>query len=229
MEKMGPAPTRKGSGDPRLSGARAQVLEHLQAASPPITVEDVATSLGLHANTARKHLEGLVASGLATSTSSPGAGRGRPSRKYRASSRSEPDPRVREYAALASALAGHISRTSADPEADALAAGEGWGRALVHGAPRRASAAQARKKVIAMLDDLGFDPQTNSSATTARLRRCPLLDAAKAFPDVVCAVHLGLVRGALDTMGADTRGTALLPFSEPGACRLHLATQRRRR
>jgi hypothetical protein len=37
-------------------------------------------------------------------------------------------------------------------------------------------------------------------------------------------VHLGIVRGALDRLGGDPEPTALLPFAEPGACRLHLDT-----
>ena len=39
---------------------------------------------------------------------------------------------------------------------------------------------------------------------------------------VVCAVHLGIVRGALEVYGGDPTHTDLLPFSEPGACRLEM-------
>jgi hypothetical protein len=49
-----------------------------------------------------------------------------------------------------------------------------------------------------------------------------LLEAAHQYPDVVCGVHLGLTQGALEEFGADPVGTELLPFAEPGACRLHL-------
>jgi predicted ArsR family transcriptional regulator len=49
-----------------------------------------------------------------------------------------------------------------------------------------------------------------------------LLEAAHKYPEVVCGVHLGIVRGALAQYGADSEGTALLPFAEPGACLLHL-------
>jgi hypothetical protein len=41
---------------------------------------------------------------------------------------------------------------------------------------------------------------------------------------VVCQVHLGIVRGALEVYRGDPEPTALLPFAEPGACRLHLRT-----
>jgi predicted ArsR family transcriptional regulator len=55
-----------------------------------------------------------------------------------------------------------------------------------------------------------------------RLTRCPLLEAAHRTPEVVCGVHVGIVRGALVERGASPAGTALTPFAEPGACRLVL-------
>jgi predicted ArsR family transcriptional regulator len=55
-----------------------------------------------------------------------------------------------------------------------------------------------------------------------RLTRCPLLEAAHEYPDIVCGVHLGLVRGALEVFGDPDAESEIDPFSEPGACRLHL-------
>ena len=93
-------------------------------------------------------------------------------------------------------------------------------------ARRRATARSPRgARSSTILEGVGFAPEADDRATTARLTRCPLLDAAKEFPDVVCGVHLGIVRGALDEYGADSRRTDLAPFSEPGACRLDLHTQ----
>lgn len=223
---MGPAPARYDGANAPLSSQRAQVLEHLQLGAAATTVEGLATRLGLHPNTARKHLEALVERGLASRSVVPAVGRGRPAWSYAAASaRPEPDRRVRDYAGLATALAGHIARTSPDPEADALAAGEEWGRALAQGrAP--GTPAHARRQVLALLEELGFDPEADGRATTARLRRCPLLDAARAQPGVVCPVHLGIVRGALEELGGDPAPARLLPFAEPGACRLHLAAMR---
>jgi predicted ArsR family transcriptional regulator len=77
--------------------------------------------------------------------------------------------------------------------------------------------------VVSLFDDLGFAPESDGRASTVRLTRCPLLEAARRYPDVVCAVHLGLTRGALEEYGADTEGARLLPFAEPGACVLHLS------
>lgn len=210
------------------------MLERLQLHAGPVTVAALADELGMHTNTARDHLEALVDRGLATRERAPATGRGRPAWRYAAAEdHPEPDPRVRDYAGLASALASHIARTSSDPSADALAAGQEWGRSLAREArageapgPRPLTNAAARRQVVEILGTLGFDPLPDARATTVGLRRCPLLDTARRFPDVVCSVHLGIVRGALSELGGEPDRTALLPFAEPDACRLHLRTGR---
>ncbi|MBE7700297.1 helix-turn-helix domain-containing protein [Oerskovia sp. Sa1BUA8] len=83
-------------------------------------------------------------------------------------------------------------------------------------------ASAARHEVVDLLDRLGFAPQADDDAASVALTRCPLLEAAYRNPEVVCAVHLGLAQGALERLGAPREGTSLLPFAEPGACRLHL-------
>lgn len=222
VEILGPAPVRHDRGEAPLSAQRGRILEQLQRAGATSTVGELATQLGLHANTVREHLEALVVRGLASRELAPAAGRGRPAWSYAAASgHPESDLRVCDYVGLATALAGQIVGTRTNPEADALAAGEAWGRTLTEGIPA-SGPAQARRSVIGLLAELGFDPEADARATTVRLRRCPLLDAARAHPDVVCPVHLGIVRGALAALGGDPERATLLPFSEPGACRLHL-------
>jgi predicted ArsR family transcriptional regulator len=205
-----------------LSAPRARILEQLQSSSGGTKIEVLATRLGLHANTVREHLDALLERGLATRELAPAVGRGRPAWSYAAAAgQPEPDPRVRDYVGLASALAGQIARTSADPEADALSAGEEWGRTLSAGLTAN-TAVQARRSVVDLLSELGFDPESDSHARSVRLRRCPLLDAARAHPEIICPVHLGIVRGALTALGANPKGAALVPFADPGACRLNL-------
>ncbi len=76
--------------------------------------------------------------------------------------------------------------------------------------------------MVELFDRLGFAPETGPRSTTVRLRRCPLLDAARANPEVVCNVHLGIVRGALAALGGEPEPSSLEAFAEPGACRLNL-------
>jgi predicted ArsR family transcriptional regulator len=79
--------------------------------------------------------------------------------------------------------------------------------------------------VVEILADVGFAPVADNRQSVVRLTRCPLLEAAHRFPDVVCGVHLGLVRGALEEYGAEAERSELFAFSEPGACRLELMTR----
>ncbi len=225
---LGPAPVRGAAAGPQLSGQRAAILERLQQAGTPTTIAGLAAELGVHQNTVREHLEALVDRGLAVRGRARAHGRGRPAWTYTATTENvEPDQRVRDYAGLATALAGHIARTSGDAGVEALQAGRAWGRELAadrRPGPTSKGAAAARLAVVDLLQDLGFDPLADPAATTAALRRCPLLDAAKRYPEIICQVHLGIVRGAMDVLGGDPECIALLPFSEPGACRLRLLT-----
>src|SRR6516225_6586034 len=68
-----------------LGRSRARVLELLREAAAPLGVQEVAEHCGLHPNTARFHLDALVAAGLVIrdrgSRPNPGSGRpGRPGR-----------------------------------------------------------------------------------------------------------------------------------------------------
>lgn len=198
----------------------------LRSQTEPVTLTGLSRAAGLHPNSVREHLDALVADGLAMRSVAPPSGRGRPAWLYE-STGADPEG-TSEYAGLAAALAEAIHRRSPTPSEDAHAAGLGWGRDLARqrGATIEATAAAARRRVISLLDDLGFAPETDARAATVRLTRCPLLEAAHSYPDVVCAVHLGLTRGALEEYGAESDDVRLLPFAEPGACLLHLSENR---
>lgn len=219
----------------RLPTARAAILDVLADQPEPCTVAALSAPIGQHPNTIREHLDKLVTGGLVVRARAVAQGRGRPAWLYSAVPEVGSDQGNREYAALASALAAHIQRTSPHPGADAIEAGRMWGLTLARetqvtqgqgsGRTAPASAVAARRKVVALLDELGFAPTADGRVGVIKLYRCPLLEAAHRNPLVVCSVHLGMVRGALEELGADperTAESALQPFSEPGACRLDL-------
>jgi predicted ArsR family transcriptional regulator len=220
---MGPAPVRSGTPGRSLSGQRATVLERLQQGGA-VTVTALAQELAVHLNTVREHLDGLVAAGFAVRERAPVTGRGRPPWQYTASELVEQDVRLRDYAGLTGALAGHLERTSDDAGAEARAIGRLWGTELAEDVPLEpgAGSATARRRTVELLSALGFAPEPDVPGTSVALRRCPLLDVARAHADVVCNVHLGIVQGALAAYGGDPGPARMLPFSEPGACRLHL-------
>ena len=242
----GPLPRAQGNRRrAQLSSARASILDVLIDQPEPCTVTALSELIRQHPNTIREHLDGLVHDRLVVRTRAEGQARGRPAWLYAASPDAGTEPGSREYAALASALAAQIARTSGQPHTDAIDAGRMWGAelarqsqirqaltsdpAVIKSNPARAAAAprgsSVRREVVSLLDELGFAPTTDARARIVKLRRCPLLEAAHQQTEVVCGVHLGIVRGALEQLGNDpgqTERTSLQAFSEPGACRLDL-------
>lgn len=210
---------RRGAAAPPLSATPTTIVEMLRDQPEPLTQAALARATGLHPNTVREHLENLVRRGLVARSRAEPESRGRPAWLYELTAE---QPETSEYAGLAAALAATLARTSATPGEDATLAGEEWGRELARNrgaAP--SSPGAARDQVVALLEDLGFQPEREASdPASVRLTRCPLLEAAHRHPEVVCGVHLGIVRGALEEYGADASGSDLAPFSEPGACRL---------
>jgi predicted ArsR family transcriptional regulator len=222
---LGPRPAEPPE-RPRLSRARAAVLDAVEAAvgrtGTPATLAELTGTTGLHANTLREHLDALTRDGLVRRGPAPRNGRGRPAWRY--SPAPAPAAPGAEYAGLAAALAASIRRTSATPVDDAVAAGTEWGHELARSAGRPADESHlaARRQVVAVLGAMGFEPHTDGAAALVRLTRCPLLAAARRYPDVVCGVHAGIARGALAEYDADDSGVALTAFAEPGACLLRL-------
>jgi predicted ArsR family transcriptional regulator len=83
----------------------------------------------------------------------------------------------------------------------------------------RIPAADAIERLDLLMDEVGFAPETSAGAETeVRLHHCPFLEAAQAEPEVVCALHRGLMEGALDELGSSVRVRDLRPFVTPQMC-----------
>ncbi|GAB6859433.1 helix-turn-helix transcriptional regulator [Microbacterium xylanilyticum] len=226
MEKTSGDERRVAAGGRVHSRARESVLRTVEAQHAPVSIGALAQSTGLHENTVRGHLEQLLADGYVRRERErePRTGPGRPAWLWRAT-HSAGDA---VYAGLATALAATVAR-SADPVGDAHAAGRAWGAEIAQrrGAaspapsPGDASASQGagRAAVVAVMREHGFDPV--DLGTEVQLRRCPLIEAATRNPEVICAVHQGMVDGILLAQGAPA-GSELLPFTAPGICTLRL-------
>ncbi|MEN8652563.1 helix-turn-helix domain-containing protein [Streptomyces sp. 21So2-11] len=218
VENDGPLPGDGPASRPALSRQRRTVLQHLRGRPRPVTATALTDLCGLHVNTVREHLDALVDAGLAVRERAPAAGRGRPAWLYRAVPPQA--SAARDYAGLAAVLAGQIARFSTDPQRDALAAGQEWGRALVAGQEPATSAREARGRMLALLGDIGFAPESDDEGLGARLPQCPFIEVAREYPGVICGVHAGLVTAATAALGGEAERVALHPFAEPGACLL---------
>ena len=199
--------------------SRARILRTLAEAGGPLDAHELAARVGLHPNTVRWHLGVLADAGFVSSSTEPRTRPGRPRVVFTAT---EEEAEGREdYRLLAAILAGSLSGTE-NGAAAAEQAGEAWGRFLVE-RPQpfaRLSAGDAADQVVRLLDEHGFEPERENGDVL--MRRCPFRDLAEQHGDVVCAVHLGLIRGALAEIGAPVTATRLEPFVEPGLCRARL-------
>lgn len=201
--------------------SRSRLFTVLGRSARPMGVRELADAVGLHPNTVRQHLDQLVEAGLAVRDTAPPIGRGRPALRYAAEPGSdEHDPAA--YRALAGVLAEQVALLP-DGVGAARKAGERWGRALAHEVTDTAGATNAIGRVVELLDAAGFAPQAPMvDGAPIRLRHCPFGTLARDHGEVVCGVHLGLMRGVLRELDAPFDALRLEPFVGPSLCLAHL-------
>ena len=209
-----------------LGPTRARVLAYLQDAGEPMTASAVGARLALHVNTARFHLDALTDDGLVVRHREERSTPGRPRVLYAPVSAA---PRVahRSYRLLAEILTSYLEGNLPDPAASAEEAGRAWGRYLAEPpAPfRRTEEEEALAALVGSLDRIGFDSHVVDEPGALRLEvsHCPFLEVAEGHNDVVCSVHLGLMRGMLEQMRSPVSADTLEPLVGPSLCVARLA------
>lgn len=166
-------------------------------------VEDVALGVGLHVNTAREHLDRLVASGFVEREAENRTTRGRPRIFYRSvgnAAVAAVDARTREH--LVRVLLDGYGKAMKSPGKNAEAAGESWASDLdCPGSPSSADESADLDVQIAALrrhfEDLGWEAEIDIDALEVHMRHCPFEGVASVRREVVCGTHVGLTRGVL--------------------------------
>lgn len=209
--------------------SRFRILEELRSGGP-LDSHELGRRIGLHPNTIRSHVEQLMQAQLVKAASAPASGRGRPRVLYEASADALADQEG-GYRLLAQILASHM--TSLDrPQALAESAGRAWGGYLTEKSQpfSQISIDEAMRRVTQLFTELGFmaEPGDVAGERKILLHRCPFRQVAESNQDVVCSVHLGMLRGALAEMGAPLEVTRLEPFVEPNLCIARLRNVARR-
>ena len=199
---------------------RAQLVEELRGGRDGLDAQELAQRLGIHPNTVRWHLGVLADAGAVSSRPAAPSARGRPRILYRLAPSAA--GRHDEYRLLAAILSGTLAEGERGPER-AEAAGRAWGRYLVERPLplARLSDVDAVEQVGALLDDQGFAPEV--APDQIRMRRCPFHELAETQPEIVCAVHRGLIDGAFAELGAPLGVEELDVFVEPDLCVARLA------
>jgi len=198
------------------------VLRALRAAPGPLGVAAIAERLAVHPNTVRFHLDALERDGAVVRTAHDPSGRGRPAVLYR-SVPAGVHP-SRRYELLADVL---VAALGDDPAARSRAERAGDERGRQHARRTRhrgrgRSGADSVERLVDYLDEAGFAPD-RTAPDIVELHNCPFGEIAEREGRIACAVHAGMMRGALAGWGGDVSVAGLEPFARPGVCRTRLA------
>ena len=215
------------------SEPRRRVLALLTESIGPLDVATVAAGIGLHVTTARFHLEQLELAGLVVRQINRAGGRGRPQVLF--SPVATPVPAEEAQHQLTQALAAVISQDSDGGKARSVRAGEVWSTRFTaeadaapadrpgsDGPAAEHPAADLVPPLLSVLTEIGFEPELRAEENTIALTACPFRAEARANPDVVCSVHLGLIKGVASSLGHDGTTIRLRPFVTPTLCLVHL-------
>jgi predicted ArsR family transcriptional regulator len=216
--------------------SRRSLYAYVRGQDHPVTRDEAAGATSMSHNLAAFHLDKLVAVGLLRARYEAPAGQrrgpGRTPKVYEATEHgiavSIPD---RRYALVGEILATAVAEAPANARAAALAGaherGVELGR-LVRGPGRPDGDLAGRDRghdplepVVALLDELGFEPTVVSSEDPGSPRRltvrnCPFHALAQCQPELVCSLNVAFVRGLLAGIGATRLVAELAPT--PGHC-----------
>ena len=183
--------------------SRTRIFQLLQSDGGAMPVEEVAAGVGLHVNTAREHLDRLVASGFVEREAEHRTTRGRPRIFYRSvgnAAVAAVDARTREH--LFRLLLDGYGKPMKSPGTNAEEAGEAWASQLdCPGSESSADESADLEVQIAALrrhfEDLGWEADIDIDALEVHMRHCPFEGVAGVRREVVCGTHIGLARGML--------------------------------
>ena len=203
---------------------RYRLYRYLRLSGRPVAVRELATRLGLHANTIRPHLRRLVEAGLVASETRRGPSAvGRPQTVYTAVAMDNTEGR--DYRLLADILATLMTGTRARTGAAALA--REWGDYLMTrhapppGARRPGPNLAALREALA---EAGFDPRfrrRGNRSVEIALRGCPFRDLLDEHRELVCTVHRGLLEGMLEGSRPRLHLRSFEPLADRGSvCRV---------
>jgi predicted ArsR family transcriptional regulator len=211
--------------------SRLRLLDALRTSERPLDVRELAAACGLHVTTARFHLDVLTDAGLVTSQFGQSGTRGRPRRLYTPASHAVAAGGYTGYELLAGILAAHWAGSRDERAQRAEQAGWAWALQRQPGPTIAATTVdettldEAAVHVNAVFAELGFDPELirDGEILQIHLHACPFRAVAVTHPEVVCSIHLGLLRRTLADVGAPPNSVALQPFVQPHLCLARIA------
>ena len=178
---------------------RFSMYRELASSTRGCSAQELADSLGLHANTVRLHLDRLREAGLVEVEPVPRGTVGRPTHVYSLAPGAPGlgfDPP--SYTLLSGLLAALAERVGADG-VEATEIGRAWGAE----AGRRTRLGSCVKALVTEMSRLGFEPVTTTAGGTTDMAfmHCPFRELAEAYPELVCNLHRGISQGIVNEVG----------------------------
>jgi predicted ArsR family transcriptional regulator len=182
---------------------RYALYQELSQTTAPLSAQELADALGLHANTVRLHLERLREAELIEVEAIHRGTVGRPQHRYSLAAGAPGlglDPPA--HVLLAGLLAALAERVGADAD-EAAEIGFAWGGEAV----ARTRSRDCVSTLERQLATLGFEPATGPAdgeaegGTRIEFLHCPFRELAEAYPELVCNLHRGLCEGVVDQVG----------------------------
>lgn len=208
-------------GDP----TRREIYLAARSSTDGVTATEVAKQFELHPNVARHHLDKLAGGGyLDVAVAKPSGGAGRPSKRYRATTKGDRlDLPVRHDDVLVTLL-GRALDLLPRQQAEAMAeeVGEEYGRLMAASlgdvSDSQRSVRSALQTVADALTGHGFAAHAEKRNNELRIvsEHCPFGDAVMANP-VICAVDRGMMKGMVSVLygaGARVEIEASLPMGD---------------
>jgi predicted ArsR family transcriptional regulator len=204
---------------------RYAVYRELSTSTRPLSAQDLADQLGVHANTVRLHLERLREVGIVDVEAVHRGTVGRPQHLYFLADGAPGvgfDPPA--HALLAALLASLAERVGADPE-DAADAGRAWGAEV----GRRTRTRSCLRALEQELHRLGFEPAVgpgdgpSEGSVRIEFLHCPFRELAEAYPELVCNLHRGLCEGVVERAGSG-RVDEFATLYDPEPCHVTVAS-----
>ena len=216
----------------KLDGSQKEVFRVLARATEPMDVHEVSEKVGLHANSVRDALAGMVEAELVVSAPEQTKQRGRPRLLYEAVVKTDPSTVATELMNFSAAVADQIPQWSQAPTEVAHSIGASWADRIMKssGIPEHANFPDIDLndedeldfhlgKLALVMSNMGFEARLGEKIGDICIYACPLLTGEVKGSHLVCQIHQGMMSQMLQRLSKGQLDAELEAFATPTHCK----------
>lgn len=215
-----------------LSPAQQTMLTEISKYAKPVTVTQLADSLGLHPNSVRATLDSLSRIQLIGRQVIKSGGRGRPSWGYYTLAPDTESFASHQMVELTNIFCDAIRKYAENPEAEARRIGRKWGERVIDHLVEQGEITGTTLDFEAQISQLRvLYTSLGTSATINRdnpdeidLHSCPFVNRHGEVDPLVCVMHSGMISRVMEENDGTVIGGQLYPMDLPGICKIKVET-----